>query len=198
MSEGTEIKLIQSAIDRLVARTHSEEDVKVIASAFDSRKLVIASGYGAVGVGGSVIESPVVTGNENITIINKTNVIQIDEDTMKVLKAILEASEDPLSNKSAAEKADHYNNLGNAQIGINDVAAIECFGKSINYNISLPAPHIGLGTIAYLQGNLNAALGHYRKAESLYEKYPTLADQRQKVTKLIQDILEKQKKSWFM
>jgi hypothetical protein len=106
--------------------------------------------------------------------------------------------EDPLFNKSEAEKAVHYNTLGNRHMGKNDAAAIDNFCKSINYDSSLPAPHVGLGTIAYRQKNLNAALVHFRKAESLYEKFPTLADQRQEVVKLIQHILEKQKKPWFM
>lgn len=106
--------------------------------------------------------------------------------------------EDSLSNKSVAEKAVHYNNLGNAQIDIDSAVAIEYFGKSINYDSSIPAPHIGLGIIAYRQKNLNVALAHFRRAELLYEKFPTLADQRQEVAKLIQHILEKQKKPWFM
>jgi tetratricopeptide (TPR) repeat protein len=106
--------------------------------------------------------------------------------------------EDPLSNKSEAEKAEYYNKLGNAKSGINDDEAIECFCKSINYDSSLPAPHIGLGTIEYRQKKLNTALAHFRKAESLYDNFPTLADQRQEVVKLIQHILEKQKKPWFM
>ncbi|QSV63434.1 MAG: hypothetical protein HEQ26_12470 [Dolichospermum sp. DL01] len=111
---------------------------------------------------------------------------------------IYNGPEDPLSKKSEAEKAVHYNKLGNAKIGINDDDAIECFLKSINFDNSLPSPHISLGTIEYSRKNLNAALGHFRKAESLYEKFPTLADQRQKVKEMIQHISEKQKKPWFM
>ena len=111
---------------------------------------------------------------------------------------IYNGSEDPLSKKSEAEKAVYYNKLGNDKIGMNDNEAIECFVKSINYDNSLPSPHIGLGTIAYRQKKLNTALGHFRKAESLYEKFPTLADQCQEVKEMIQHISEKQKKPWFM
>ncbi|MBS9394963.1 MAG: hypothetical protein HEQ29_18145 [Dolichospermum sp. LBC05a] len=114
------------------------------------------------------------------------------------IQNILNGPEDPLSEKSEAEKAVHYNEEGNAKIGINDDDAIKCFLKSINCDNSLPSPHIGLGTIAYRQKKLNTALGHFRKAESLYEKFPTLADQRQKVKEMIQHISEKQKKPWFM
>jgi len=111
---------------------------------------------------------------------------------------IYNGPEDPLSKKSEAEKAVYYNKLGNDKIGMKDNEAIECFVKSINYDNSLPGPHIGLGTIAYRQKKLNTALEHFRKAESLYENFPILADQRQKVKEMIKHILEKQKKPWFM
>jgi hypothetical protein len=91
MSEGTEIELIQAAIDRLIAGTHSEEDVRKIAATNASGKLVIASGSGAVGVGGNVSGSQVLSGNKNI-IGNDNIVIQIDEDTAKILEAILNPS----------------------------------------------------------------------------------------------------------
>ncbi|OUC12161.1 MAG: hypothetical protein B0A82_23910 [Alkalinema sp. CACIAM 70d] len=108
---------------------------------------------------------------------------------------------DPLDNKSDQEKAEYYNREGNAKIGISDKEAIENFNQSILCDGSLPAPYIGLGTIEYRQGNLNAALGHFRKAEFLYAKFPTLAAQRAEVNKLIQKISNqinsKQKKSWF-
>jgi len=105
--------------------------------------------------------------------------------------------EDPLSNKSDKEKAIHYSNLGHDKIGDDDSQAADNFRRSINYDDSLPSPHMGLGTIAYRKKNLKTALLHYKKAESLYEKFPTLAGQRQEVIKLIQKILDQQK-PWFM
>ncbi|MDB9453975.1 tetratricopeptide repeat protein [Dolichospermum circinale] len=111
---------------------------------------------------------------------------------------IYNGPEDPLSKKSEAEKAVYYNKLGNDKIGMNDNEAIECFVKSMNYDNFLPGPYIGLGTIAYRQKKLNTALENFRKAESLYENFPILADQRQKVKEMIKHILDKQKKPWFM
>jgi NACHT domain/Effector-associated domain 10 len=56
----------QKIIDRVKAGNHTQEDVLAIVSEFSAGKLVLASGSGAVAIGGDAANALIVTGNQNV------------------------------------------------------------------------------------------------------------------------------------
>jgi hypothetical protein len=76
---------LQEIIDRVKAKNHSPEDIQAIESAIQSGNLVLVDGSGAVGLGGNVVDSSIVTGSNN-------TIIQIHGADAQAIQAVLAAS----------------------------------------------------------------------------------------------------------
>jgi Effector-associated domain 10 len=80
---------LQKIIDRVKAGTHTPEDIRAIVSEISGGKLVLASGSGAVAIGGDASNAPIVTGKQNI-IGDRNTVIYIYGTDSEVIQSVVD------------------------------------------------------------------------------------------------------------
>jgi hypothetical protein len=79
---------LKDIIQRVLAGSHDETDRQAIAAAIGNKKIVLAPGDGAVGIGGNVKNSQVITGSNNV-IGNNNLVFYIKGEDAKTIQAWL-------------------------------------------------------------------------------------------------------------
>jgi len=73
---------LQAAVQRVLAGSRDETDLMGIATAIQSGQIVLASGNGAVAVGGAVVNSPIVPGSHNV--IGSNNIVLCGENATAI------------------------------------------------------------------------------------------------------------------
>jgi Effector-associated domain 10/NACHT domain len=80
---------LQKIIDRVKAGNHTQEDVLAIVSEISAGKLVLASGSGAVAIGGDAANTQIATGNQNV-IGDRNTVIYIYGAESEVIQSVVD------------------------------------------------------------------------------------------------------------